>query len=69
MPHHHGRPHPARRSGTGDGTALPQACPHVERPFPECHCSAMTSAKIPLAIFYCQAHYEACEIFRRRSRR
>lgn len=69
MPHRHRRPRPTRRSGTGGGTALPQACPHVGDPFPECHCHAMTSAKIPLAIHYCQEHFEACEIFRRHGRR
>jgi len=45
----------------------PAMCPIIEEPFPECHCSEMTSVKISDAIYYCQEHYLECPIFRNRT--
>jgi hypothetical protein len=59
------RPDPGRGACAGRRQGM---CPYLEEPFPECHCSEMTSVKIVDAIYFCQQHFSACPVFRSRSR-
>jgi hypothetical protein len=59
-------PSSQRRPDPSGARRLPEPCPFVREPFPECHCSQMSSVKIPKAIYYCQEHFDACAIYRRR---
>lgn len=40
-----------------------ELCRFVASPFSGCHCYGITSAKIPLALYFCGGHYRECSIF------
>jgi hypothetical protein len=50
---------------SGDQGKFGSLCPRIVRPFSDCYCINMTSRKIALAIEFCGAGYENCEIYKR----
>jgi len=44
-------------------------CPFVRSPGPDCYCRDMNSSKISMAVYFCQNHYDHCEIYKRMTRR
>ncbi len=44
-------------------------CPFVQSPSQECYFLDMNSNKISMTIYYCQNHYEICEIYKRMKQR
>ncbi len=41
-------------------------CPLVRSPHQDCYFRDMNSNKISMAVYYCQNHYEQCEIYKRK---
>lgn len=41
-------------------------CCFAAKPFADCHCHAITSAKVPLALYFCGGHYRECSIYQQR---
>ena len=39
-------------------------CPHVKQPLTGCYCRNLTTATIPLVIYYCRDSYVHCPIYR-----
>ena len=45
------------------GAASPD-CPYVREPLSDCYCRSLTSATIPLVIYFCRELYVHCPIYR-----
>jgi len=41
----------------------PHECPRVRNPFPDCYCLNMTSASIPMVVYFCREHFAQCPIY------
>lgn len=39
-------------------------CQFAPQPFSECHCHAITSVKVPMALYFCGGHYQECSIYK-----
>ncbi len=39
-------------------------CPFLSSPFEDCYSLDMDSTKISMAIYYCQNHFEECDIYK-----
>ncbi len=44
-----------------------ELCRFVTKPFSTCHCFAITSSKVPLALYFCGGHYLECSIYQQQS--
>lgn len=49
----------------GKNTQKRSLCPIVQSPSQECYFLDMNSNKISMTIYYCQNHFEKCEIYKR----
>ncbi|WP_305043954.1 hypothetical protein [Geoalkalibacter sp.] len=41
----------------------PVICPLVSAPREQCHCSKLTSQRIPLIVLYCAGNYAECDLY------
>ena len=39
-------------------------CPYVREPLSDCYCRSLTSATIPLVVYFCRELYVHCPIYR-----
>ncbi len=53
------------QKSNGKNTQKRSLCPFVQSPNQECYFLGMNSNKISMTIYYCQNHYEKCEIYKR----
>jgi hypothetical protein len=44
-------------------------CPFIDEHFHDCFPSDLRSQNVEAAIYYCNGHFEECEIYRRQGRR
>ncbi len=58
--------------GESQGATAPEGkkqkrtvCPFVRSPSRDCYFLDMNSNKISMAVYYCQNHYDQCEIYKR----
>jgi hypothetical protein len=62
-------------TGGSQGAAAPEKkkqkrtlCPFVRSPGRDCYFLDMNSNKISMAVYYCQNHYDQCEIYKRKTK-
>lgn len=44
-------------------------CPFLSSPFEDCYSLDMDSTKIAMVVYYCQNHFEECDIYKRMSQK